>query len=111
MSDWSKKAVSHTTPPEVTSRIDHLRRLMLVHSCIYYELDNNVVTDHQWQDWANELAELQSKHGWLFGFYDEAFQDWNGSTGHRLPMRDFYVLNKARTLLLQQQRITVKDQL
>lgn len=108
MSDWPKKAFSLGVPQEVSSRVDHLRRLMLVHSCIYYELDTNIVSDHQWQDWANELTELQAKYGWRFGFYDEAFQDWNGSTGHRLPMRDINILGRARRLILQHQEITSK---
>lgn len=108
MSDWPKKAFSLGAPQEVSSRVDHLRRLILVHSCIYYELDNNVVSDHQWQDWANELTELQAKYGWRFGFYDAAFQDWNGSTGHRLPLRDLAILNKARWLLLQHQKHSEK---
>lgn len=35
---------------------------MLVHSYIYYELDTNIVSDHQWSEWATELANLQNKY-------------------------------------------------
>ena len=59
MSEWRNKASSLFALPEVVSRVEHLRRLMLVHSCIYYELNTNVVSDHKWQEWANELTSLQ----------------------------------------------------
>ena len=34
---------------------------MLVHSYLYYKLDNPIIDDDTWQKWANELAELQRK--------------------------------------------------
>lgn len=100
MSEWRNKASSLFALPEVVSRVEHLRRLMLVHSCIYYELNTNIVSDHKWQEWANELTSLQMFHGADFGFYDSAFATWDGSTGYHLPLRDVDVLNAARGLLL-----------
>ena len=35
---------------------------MLVHSCIYYRFDNNIVSDYQYDKWVNELMELQKKY-------------------------------------------------
>lgn len=57
---------------------------MLVHSYIYYVLGDNVVSDHRWQEWANDLVKLQKENGWEFGFYDSQFQDWDASTGYHL---------------------------
>ena len=82
----------------VAERIRQRRAQMLVHSYIYYALDNSIVSDDTWQAWANELRDLQAAYGWQIGYYDEAFRDWIGATGHDLP-RDEWVQNKARRLL------------
>jgi hypothetical protein len=90
------------TPAE---KIKQRRAQMLIHSCIYYELDDNIVSDHQWQAWADELQELQSKHPELIemGFYDQYFKDWDGATGAHLPHRDRWVYNKALFFLRKAQ--------
>jgi NAD-dependent DNA ligase len=31
--------------------IKRRRSQLLIHSYIYYVLDSNLITDHQWQDW------------------------------------------------------------
>lgn len=67
----------------VERRVIHLRRLMLIHGCCYYDLNDTLVSDEQWQSWAWELAELQDGLP-LLGFYDDAFRDWDGSTGYHL---------------------------
>lgn len=99
MSDWPKKACSLFTTPEVANRVEHLRRLMLIHSCIYYEMNTSVVSDHRWQEWADELTTKQMLFGEAFGFYDKAFAGWDGSTGYHLPLRDVNVVNAAHKLL------------
>jgi hypothetical protein len=71
------------------------RAQMLVHSYLYYWLDTNIVSDDQWQRWADELASVPYKE---IGFYDEAFKDWNGSTGTHLP-KDEWVITRASQLL------------
>lgn len=74
---------------------------MLVHSCIYYEMDNNIISDHTWQRWADELQKLQEEHPehLNIGFYDWNFRDWDGATGAHLPHRDPWVYRKAQYLL------------
>lgn len=98
MSDWNKKAFNLFVMPTVANRIEHLRRLMLIHSCVYYELNSSLVDDHQWQAWADELTRLQMTHGFEYGFYDSAFFNWDGSTGYHLPLRDPDVIRVARKL-------------
>jgi hypothetical protein len=84
------------------------RRLqMLVHSAIYYDLDENVITDHQWQQWAEELAHLQNTYpklavlgeGAYPGCWDWEFRDWKGETGAHLPHRHPWVRAKALYVL------------
>ena len=85
-----------------------LFRSMLVHSYIYYVMDTNIISDDKWQDWANELVELQNmwfrfKAPKTVGFYDDVFQDWNGSTGMHLP-KDEWIQKKAKKLVLANKR-------
>ena len=87
-----------------------LRSQMLIHSCIYYELDDNLISDHDWQARADRLTKLQNKliekHGHCrIDWFDDDFKDWDGSTGCHLPMRHPWVRAKALALLeMEKQR-------
>lgn len=71
---------------------------MLVHSYLYYWKFDPIVSDDQWQTWANELRDLQQVCPEPIGFYDEDFHGWTGDTGMHLP-KDVYVIDKAMYLL------------
>ena len=81
----------------LSEKIRQRRIQMLVHSYIYYNMDSNVISDDKWQEWADELTELQ-KRKQNIGFYDEAFADWSGATGCDLPF-DPWVKERAKKLL------------
>lgn len=85
----------------IEEKIRQRRAQMLVMSCIYYELNDNIISDHKWQQWADELQKLQEENPdkLNIGFYDYAFQDWTGATGNHLPHRDPWVMRKAMWLL------------
>ena len=53
------------------------RKQMAVHSCLYYMMDESIVSDDQWQRWADELERLQNAHPELMklGFMDSEFRD------------------------------------
>ena len=74
----------------IAEKIQRRRYQMLVHSYIYYELDNNLISDSQWSTWATELAELQSKYPEISNqvIYADDFEDWDGSTGAFLSYKD-----------------------
>lgn len=60
------------------------RRLqMLVHSYIYYELNDNIISDSTWSKWAVELADLQNKYPEIAKIveWSEVFKNWDSSTG------------------------------
>ena len=57
---------------------------MMVHSYLYYVLGVSIITDDQWQSWANELVVLQRDHPQPIGFFDDEFSDWTGDTGMHL---------------------------
>jgi hypothetical protein len=86
---------------QVKSKIRQRRAQMLVHSCIYYEMNNNIVSDHQWQAWADELQKLQEDNPDCcdIKFFDWEFRDWTGATGNHLPHRHPWVYNKALHIL------------
>lgn len=81
----------------VQQEIKMLRAQMLIHSCLYYILDESILTDHQWQDRADRLTQLQNAHPDQnkLGFYDDDFANWDGSSGYHLPLTDPWVVNKA----------------
>ena len=88
---------------QVQSKIRQRRSQMLVHSRIYYVLDENIVSDDTWQKWANELRDLQKQYPEYckIGFFDKEFSDWNGDTGAMLPLKDPYVVNKTQQVINQ----------
>ena len=81
--------------------IQRRRLQMLVHSCIYYDMDSSLITDKQFDDWGKELVKLQSNYPEIASrvCYAEAFKDWDAGTGAFLPLRDPWVIRKAQQLL------------
>ena len=84
----------------IQEKIKQRRLQMLVHSYIYYELNDTIISDAKWSTWAKELVELQTKYPEEANKVDYAkeFSDFDGSTGFNLPKND-WVKNKAEYLL------------
>jgi hypothetical protein len=61
------------------------RTQMVVHSYLYYVLDQPIVSDATWQRWADELVQLQAAHPGPVNVMDPDFADWTGDTGMHLP--------------------------
>jgi len=80
-----------------TERIKHLRSMLLIHSYLYYQMDDPLISDEQWQVWAEELKILQKDGNITIGWYDKEFADWDGTTGVHLP-GDKWVVRKALNL-------------
>lgn len=85
----------------VKERIRQRRLQMLVHSYIYYKLDNNIIDDATWSRWAKELQQLQVNYPedskeveWA-----EAFEGWDGSSGAFLPLDNEWVKLTAIKIL------------
>ena len=85
----------------VAEKIKQRRLQMIVHSAIYYILNDNIISDAQWSQWANELKVLQENYPETAAKveYAEYFKDWDESTGFNLPIKEDWALNKARQLL------------
>lgn len=85
ISQWNNQPQCEGMDKEVLSRICQLRRQILLHSYIYYGLNENIWEDHEWDKRARELYALQKKHGWNINFYDSIFKNWEGQSGYWLP--------------------------
>lgn len=75
----------------IQEKIKQRRRQMYVHSYIYYELNQNIVSDHTWAKWAKELADLQKKYPNEAAEveYADDFKNWDGSSGAFLNFPEF----------------------
>lgn len=85
----------------VYCKIQQRRLQMLIHSCIYYELNDSIVLDSAFDAWARELVTLQSSNPEIskqVPWY-EAFKDWDGTTGYHLPTRHPWVMSRAIALI------------
>ena len=62
------------------SKINRLQRQLMVHSYIYYRLNDNIWSDEQWDKAAKELLSLDQTGS----AYETLFKDFDGSTGYQL---------------------------
>ena len=95
--EFSNNIVFNEIDKEI-ERIIHLRKLLIIHSYIYYILCESVITDFEWDTLARELVELQKIKGIGASFYDNIFSDFDGSTGMHLPKEE-WVQKEASELL------------
>lgn len=86
---------------DIYNRIQRRRLQLLVNSCIYYEMDNNLVSDRTYDAWGKELAQLQNDYPDISKnvIWADAFDGWDGTTGFHLPIKDPWVMQKARKIL------------
>lgn len=85
---------------QIAEKILQRRAQMLVHSCLYYELDTNIIPDVKWDEWARELKQLQEDYPEIskeVRWY-EYFEDWDATTGAFLPLKDEWVIRKAKEI-------------
>ena len=86
---------------KIAEKIQQRRLQILVHSCIYYEMNQNLITDKKWDEWAKELRQLQNDYPEISRqvMWYADFADWDASTGAFLPLKDEWVVKKAKQLL------------
>lgn len=86
---------------KIAEKIQQRRLQMLIHSCIYYEMNQNIISDKKWDEWARELKNLQEDYPDISRQVEwyAAFIDWDASTGAFLPIKDEWVVKKAKWLL------------
>lgn len=89
------------TENEIAELINRRRRQILVHSVIYYRLNDNLIPDSTWSRWAVELDKLQKTYPDIAVKvpYAKAFADFDPSTGYNLPLDDFWAISIAKHLI------------
>lgn len=71
------------------ARIEFLQRYILVHSCLYYSMDENVISDKKFDKYARLLASKIEKYRDKIPKtqYGYVFYDFDGTTGFDLMDR------------------------
>ena len=93
----------------IAELIQQRRYQMLVHSCIYYHLDQNIISDKKWDEWARELRDLQNEYPSIsekVTLY-EYFKDWDASTGAFLPITLPWVIRIAQRFVSIPKKVEV----
>lgn len=81
------------------------RQQILVHSCLYYRFDTNLIEDYQYDRIGKSLAELQMKYPELsqeVKYKYKAFETFGQDgcySGYNLPTSDPDVVRKAQRLI------------
>ena len=86
---------------KIAELIERRRRQILVHSVIYYKLNQSIISDRQWSIWAKELQELQAEYPDISAkvWGADAFENFDCSSGFDLPLDDPWAVHKANHLL------------
>ena len=65
-------------------------------------MNDNLISDSQWAEWALELENLQNEYPDIAEtcVYADAFKSFDHSTGCNLPLGDPWGVRKARQLLM-----------
>jgi hypothetical protein len=72
-------------------KIKRLRRVVLVHSIIYYRLNRSIMPDAQFDEISYELASYQRtcpEFCMEIDYHPEAFEGYSGETAYHLPLYD-----------------------
>lgn len=103
----------HWAPGAVEERIHHLRRIVLVHSILYYRFDLTVISDFQFDAWGQELAALQHANhnaSERVLYHREAYREFGGESGYFLPLYDKRATQRALWLSrLRERRMRYDD--
>lgn len=86
---------------ELIELINRRERQLLVHSFLYYQLNESIISDYTFDQWSKELVELKEKHPEEFkqSVYAKEFEDFDGSSGFDLPYSYPDVQNTGYMLL------------
>jgi hypothetical protein len=81
--------------------INRRRRQILVHSFLYYQMNTNIISDHAFDQWSKELADLQQQYPETARecIFAKEFESFDGSSGYNLPYHYPEIQSTARKLL------------
>jgi hypothetical protein len=76
--------LSNEYKPTELETINRIQRQIIIHSIIYYEFDDNIWSDFQYDDTCKRMVELIGKKEFKKSTFYEDFKDFDGSTGYHL---------------------------
>lgn len=82
--------------------INRRRRQIVLHSYIYYCMNDNIVTDSVYDAWCNELVKLQKENpeeSKAVEYFYKEFKEFDGSTGFHLANLDNSSHDRALRLM------------
>ena len=80
--------------------IDFLQRFIILHSYIYYELNDNIISDKDYDARAKELVKYKNEYPDLWKsseYYKQFGDDYSGATGFTL----YHDLDEKQKLMIQ----------
>ena len=83
----SNRIITNNTNLTDQEYVDFLQRYIIVHSYIYYELNNNIISDREYDTKCKELVCIKESQPelWKSSMYYKQFTDeYNGATGFTL---------------------------
>jgi len=97
--DFSKTNLS------ILEQISVLQRMIILHSILYYELDNSVLTDKSYDELSRQLVTMQKSNDTKDTDYYYCMYDFDGNTGfdlyNRLSEKDkTYLKHIALSILM-----------
>lgn len=98
---------------ELLEWMNRRERQILVHSFLYYQLNENIISDYTFDRWSKELAQAIKEHPDTFkqSVYAEEFKDFDGSSGYDLPFHLPEIQNIGYRLLKLNAKRTITNKL
>lgn len=104
--DYLPEYLKDDSDEAILELMNRRERQILVHSCIYYIYNENIISDKLWMKWAKELECMIRDYPDIFdkSCLKTEFSDFDHSTGFNLNMRQPWVMGLAEKLLARQNR-------
>lgn len=99
----------------IKEQIDWLARFVLIHSILYYDMNENVILDSMYDEYSKYLANLIKTNPKIVKdcYYYSVIFDFDGNTGFdlrsRLTKEDNEYLTKMALKVLQDSKRNVKE--
>jgi len=86
---------------EIRQHIRQRWRQVLIHSCIYYRLNESIIDDSKFDLWARELVQLKNQYPRIAScmIFPKALKKFDGTTGFDLPIGNLQILKVSQNLL------------